>query len=308
MRLGTGPRLLSRPDLRTYDTRLPFEARQLSVGLACLHDLLVAARQLDVRFYRMAAALVPVMAAADLPRFLRQLDECLALAEWVGAEAKAAGMRLTVHPVLDVQFGSSEDAIVDRSVALVRAWHALFAAMGLGGEACVVVHRCGAGRSAESVFAAHVLSLPEAVRARLALENDERQCSLSAALRLGGKTGLPVVWDYLHWRCGDGDGRSPGEAYAAAAATWPPGVPPKVHYSSPRTTAQRGRPPQPREHADYLDPFAFADFSAQVGPQCDVMLEARAKDLALLKLRQDLEPSWRRCGRRFDGGALAAAG
>jgi UV DNA damage endonuclease len=363
VRLGTGPRLFSRPDLRTYDTRLPFEARQLSVGLVCLHDLLLAAHGLGISFYRLATPLLPMMGPADLARCLRQLDACLALAEWVGATARALGMRLTVHPVLDVQLGSEDGAIAGRGAAFATAWQALFAAMGLGREACVVVHRGGSGRRAEAAFAANVGALPEAVRQRLALENDERQCDLGAALRLSGDTGLPVVWDYLHWRCngadrrctgadrrctgadrrctgadrrctgadwhsmgadrrtagaergwsgaawrGADDGTTVAEAYAAAAATWPPGVRPKLHYSSPRTTAQRGRPPQPREHADYLDPFAFRDFAAAVGADCDVMLEARAKDLALVKLRRDLAPAAPADEVPAAGGALAAAG
>lgn len=305
MRLGTGPRLLGCPGLRTYDTRLPFEARQLSLSLVCLHDLILAAAERGIGFYRVASPLLPMLGPADLPRCLRQLDDCLALAEWVGATATCRGLRLTVHPVLDVQLGSQEEAIVSRGAAFAGAWAALFAAMGLGREARIVVHRCGRGLRAEAAFVANVMALPEAVRWRLALENDERQCSLDDALRLSRETGLPVVWDYLHWRCYGGDGRTPAEAYAAAAATWPGGEPPKLHFSSPRTTAGHGRPPQPREHADYVDPFAFGDFATAVG-ECDVMLEARAKDLALAKLRRDLGLSAARAVG--EGGALVAAG
>ncbi|MFH1085155.1 MAG: UV damage endonuclease UvsE, partial [Chloroflexota bacterium] len=44
------------------------------------------------------------------------------------------------------------------------------------------------------------------------------------------------------------------------------------------------------EHADYINPFEFAAFCAlgEALRPFDVMLEAKARDLALLKLRRDL--------------------
>jgi UV DNA damage endonuclease len=50
------------------------------------------------------------------------------------------------------------------------------------------------------------------------------------------------------------------------------------------------RPPRPTQHADFIDPFAFSTFlrQAQGLRDFDVMLEAKAKDLALLRLRDDL--------------------
>jgi UV DNA damage endonuclease len=49
-------------------------------------------------------------------------------------------------------------------------------------------------------------------------------------------------------------------------------------------------PPRHGQHADYIQPFEFADFvvAARGQPPFDVMLEAKAADLALLRLREDL--------------------
>ena len=48
--------------------------------------------------------------------------------------------------------------------------------------------------------------------------------------------------------------------------------------------------PQLRAHADMIDPIAFEHFvmEAADGLDFDVMLEAKAKDLALLRLREQL--------------------
>ena len=92
------------------------------------------------------------------------------------------------------------------------------------------------------------------------------------------------------------------EAIAAALATWPSHVRPKIHYSSPRLDietrkARRGRRverqivlPQLRAHADLVDPIGFERFMLDVAADrdFDVMLEAKAKDLALMRLREQL--------------------
>jgi UV DNA damage endonuclease len=48
--------------------------------------------------------------------------------------------------------------------------------------------------------------------------------------------------------------------------------------------------PQLRAHADLIDPIGFEDFLryAARGRDFDVMLEAKGKDLALLRLREQL--------------------
>lgn len=65
-----------------------------------------------------------------------------------------------------------------------------------------------------------------------------------------------------------------------------------VEHTDSRTGGRRLvlRSPRPTQHADFIDPFAFIAFlrQAQGLRDFDVMLEAKAKDLALLRLRDDL--------------------
>ena len=124
----------------------------------------------------------------------------------------------------------------------------------------------------------------------------------STCVGLAERTGLRVVWDVLHHRCHDPAGLTDQDALAAALATWPDDVTPKIHYSSPRLDVeerriQRGRRverrlvlPQLRAHADLIDPIGFEQFlrDSANGRPFDVMLEAKAKDLALLRLRDQL--------------------
>lgn len=86
-------------------------------------------------------------------------------------------------------------------------------------------------------------------------------------------------------------------------ATWPAEQRPKIHFSSPRTelreVKRRDRKtgktrtarlaPVWTGHADFCNPFEFATFIRTVADlSFDVMLESKAKDLALIRLRPDM--------------------
>ena len=63
--------------------------------------------------------------------------------------------------------------------------------------------------------------------------------------------------------------------------------------------------PQLRAHADLIDPIGFERFMLDVAGErdFDVMLEAKAKDLALLRLREQLADR----GFSTEGGRLRVA-
>jgi UV DNA damage endonuclease len=148
------------------------------------------------------------------------------------------------------------------------------------------------------------------------IENDDRAFALTHVLEISERTGLRVVWDVLHHHCNDPAGVSDREALRLALDTWPADQTPKIHYSSPKTAiaqgvAQRGRRldrslvlPQLRAHADMVDPVAFEWFldGPARGLGFDIMLEAKAKDAALLRLREQLSAR----GIPTRGGALEA--
>jgi UV DNA damage endonuclease len=134
------------------------------------------------------------------------------------------------------------------------------------------------------------------------VENDDRVFGLRDTLAVAERAGLPVVFDLHHHHVHDPAGIGDREALELALGTWPEGVTPKVHFSSPRLDVGESRKrvgrrverrpvlPDPRLHADLIDPVAFDGFlrHTAAGLDFDVMLEAKAKDLALLRLREQL--------------------
>ena len=296
-RLGFAVKVLGDGGLPSHDTRRWQSGPHLRHSLERLRAILDYLDRNDIRMYRMATALAPYSSHPELPQFHNQVEECADELEAVGALVRDRDIRLSTHPGQYTVLNSEKEGVRAAAAAELEVQAALFDAMGLGDEAVVVLHVGGAAGGKEAAcdrFLSGLDQLSEPARRRLVIENDDRSFGIGDVAALAGRTGLRVVWDVLHHHCNDPDGLTDREALAIALATWPDGVTPKIHYSSPRLDMEerRGRLvlPQLRAHADLVDPIGFERFMRDVAGErgFDVMLEAKGKDLALLRLREQM--------------------
>lgn len=303
IRLGFPVKVLGATGLRSHDSRRWQNAPHLSVSLAYLRDIFLYLERRGIRFYRMAGQLAPYLTHPDLPAFHNQLDECSTELAAIGDLARQQRLRLTLHPGFFVQLGHPDPALVARSGKELAAAATLLDGMGLDMSSVIVIH-VGGGygdvTATREQFVRAANLLPDTVRHRVALENGDRQFSLQDVLWIHRHTGVPVVMDTLHHRCHNPEGIPMFEGLKLALATWPADIRPKIHCSSPRTAMRilqrngkaRLQMPLPHQHSDFLHPFEVIDLlqaavSARLRP-FDVMLEAKAKDVALLRLREQL--------------------
>lgn len=303
MRLGFVVKPLARPELKSHDSRRWQNNPHLSVSLAYLRDVFTYLSAAGISMYRMADDLAPYATHPELPQFHRQVEDCAAELAEIGAQARAAGLRLSFHPAQYIVLNAPDADLVARSAAELTVQAGILDGMGLGPEAVIVTHLGGVYgdlAAARERFARAFTALPAAVARRLVLENDDTRFGVADTLWVHERTGIRLVFDNLHHRLCNPDGRSPREALAACLATWPTDVRPKIHFSTPRTEWRVEGDPEGEDarvkrsrwnyHADYVNPFEFIDFLALAeGLRAfDVMLEVRAKDIALHQLRQDL--------------------
>ncbi len=298
-KLGFAVKVAGRPGLKSNDARRWQSGPQLSVSIEYLQAILEYLDEADLRMYRISSDFVPYATHPDLPQFHDQLRECAAELAHVGARARELDVRLSLHPSQYVLLNALDPAITNKGIADVNAQAELLDAMEQGPEAVVVLHLGGAYGDKDATmgrFREGFERLSEAGRRRLVIENDETIYTVEDCLRVHERTGVPVVFDHQHHLLNPGALKL-GDAARRALATWAAGVTPKVHFSSPRldarTVKRAGRevqaPPLLSQHADYVHPWEFSHFVAQVGDAVyDVMLEAKMKDAALLKLRGDL--------------------
>lgn len=297
MRLGFPVTVLGRPGLRSHDGRRPPQAH-LSVSLAYVRDVFLYLADRQIRMYRLSADLLPKPVPADPAEARQQVEACQTELAMIGHLAQQYDLRLSVHAAGSVVLSAPDPVRQARALTVLETLARLLDAMGLGPEAVIVVHvggHYGDRDQALRMAADSVARLSPAAQARLALENDDRRFGVSDCLWLHRRTGLRLVFDLLHHQLYNPDGLTPVEALIACLETWPPAQIPKIHLATPTTEMVRDRlnrphPPRLNRHSHFLNPFPLIDFLRglpSVRP-FDVMLEARARDLALIQFRQHL--------------------
>lgn len=302
MRLGFPVKVLGHPGLRPYDSRRWQNSPHLSVSLAYLRDIILYLERKWIKFYRLASELAPYITHPGLPSFRHQIEECSRELEEIGRMARERGIRFSFHPSY-INLTSPHQETVEHSLQRITVLARILDAMGLGPDAVVVIHAGGTYGDKASALdrLCWVLEkVPQEVRSRLSIENDDALFSVRDLLWVHKRSGIPITFDHLHF-LNHNDGMEEGEALSLCLETWPEGITPKVHFSSPRTAMKlvgeggkkRAYPPHPSEHADFVDPFEFIAFChiamKAKNRNFDIMLEAKARDLALLELRENLK-------------------
>jgi UV DNA damage endonuclease len=193
-------------------------------------------------------------------------------------------LRLSFHPDQFIVLSSPRQEVVAASCRELE-YQAMVAEL-IGAEV-INVHGGGTyGDKAAALdrFRINARRLSTRVRQRLTVENDDTSFTVRDLLPLCRDLNLPLVYDVHHHRCLP-DSLTEEEATRLTAATWQRlAREPYFHLSSPRYGWESGNP---RPHADYIDPADFPRCWRNLTATVDV--EAKAKELAVLRLRQDLE-------------------
>jgi UV DNA damage endonuclease len=196
-----------------------------------------------------------------------------------GTLVREHALRLTVHPGQYIRLTSPEPEVVRRSVAELAHHATLFDLMGLDGTHKIQVHTGVPGDDKVAAIDRFVTAwhdLPETVRARLAIENDERLFSLADNLAIHVRTGIPLVFDTFHHNLFN-EGESLDEALELAVSTWYGHGPAMLDYSTQDPAKQPGA------HAATIDPADFARILPDLLPyDPDVMLEIKDKEASAL--------------------------
>ncbi len=306
LRIGFAVKVLGRPNLKSNDARRWQSNPHLRVSIDYLQAIFDYLAEQHITMYRMSSDIAPYLTHPDMPEFHGQIAECSLELRELGNRARAQGLRLSFHPSQFVVLNSPDPGLVAKSVRDLVAQAEMLDCMELGPEAVVVIHVGGVyGDKATSRdrWIETYRRLPEVVQRRLVLENDDTRFSAADIIAIHERTGVPLIFDYQHHWCNNPEGLEWRAALEACVRSWPADTRPKIHFSSPRTemrTVKRkvtgtGRseevqlPPVWTGHADYLNPFEFINFMRVAGGlRFDVMLEAKVKDLALLRIRRDL--------------------
>ena len=204
-----------------------------------------------------------------------------------GNFAREHGMRLTSHPGPFNKLASPKERVFELTKTDLSVHGDLFDLIGLPRTpyAKLNIHvgaAYGDKPMALDNFCRNFERLPENVRSRLTVENDDKESLYSTLELYEGvykRIGIPIVFDYHHHRFCDG-GLSEQEALELASSTWGD-IKPVVHYSESRNIEQEDDKIRPQAHSDYV-----YDYIDTYGNEVDIMVEAKAKELAVLKYKE----------------------
>ncbi len=215
----------------------------------------------------------------DLPQYLR-IKTLLAGA---GHYAKSNGLRLTSHPGPFNVLVSPHKHVVDNTITDLRIHGEVFDMLGLERSPYNKINiHCngvyGDKQSAMDRFCKNFELLPESVRTRLTVENDDKASmySVKDLMYIHERIGIPIVFDYHHHKFCTGD-LSEKEALELALSTWPKDITPIVHYSESKMLHEGNEKLKPQAHSDYIN-----DLPDTYGNNVDIMVEAKAKELSIL--------------------------
>ncbi|ANE50565.1 UV DNA damage repair endonuclease UvsE [Flavisolibacter tropicus] len=265
---------------RTFGEKGIQYASQLALqNVQALQDILKWNIAQGIRVFRITSELFPWASEyqlADMPDF-KEIQGIL-------KQCGQLPIRVSTHPGPFNKLAGS-DATLANTIKELEVHSQLFDLMELEPSHWnkINIHVGGTyGDKGETLkrFAQNFKSLSSNLQRRLTVENDDKQGLYTVAELhpLYESIGIPIVFDYFHHKLHPGL-QSEEEAFYMAYQTWGE-TRPVFHYSSSRR--ENEEPSAKREaHADYIyEPINT------YGKEVDIVLEAKKKEQALLKYRE----------------------
>jgi UV DNA damage endonuclease len=244
-------------------------------NLARLNTAIDYCERERISLYRMPSSLFPFFDEEVGQSAMTALRAEVAQA---GARALAGNMRLVMHPEQFVVLNSDADKVVSNSIKVLQMHADIMDLLQQPRSpwALLEIHGGKSGRSRELVQA--IARLPDAIRLRLGLENDEYAYGASDIHAICVESGVPMIFDAHHHVVHEGlssyEDPSIAEMVARARETWARPEHQLVHISNGRTAFAD------RSHADLIEvmPSAFASVPW-------IEIEAKHKEEAIRRLR-----------------------
>lgn len=238
-----------------------------------------------IHFYRLSHNLIPLATHDDVDfEYISTYQK-----QWfeIGSLIKEYQMRVDTHPDQFCVLNSINPEVVKSTITMLKFHKQMWDAMDYQGKA--ILHVGGGSANKEEAiqrFKQTFMTLDKDIQDMILLENDDKIFNALDVLEICEELHIPMVLDYHHYRCNHSD-EDIIQLLPRIKDTWKhTGLPPKMHYSTGKSKKEI------RSHSDFIDCDEFISFLDVVKTmQCDIdiMLECKAKDIALFRLVRELK-------------------
>jgi len=219
----------------------------------------------------------------------------------IAEKIKKYNIRVSMHPGQYTVLNSPDEGVVDRSIKDLVYHAKVLEALKTGTSSKIILHIGGVygdKLTAKKRFIINYLQLPENVKKRLVIENDERSYHILDVLEISEVANIPVIFDNLHHKINPPNlNKTDQEWINFCKNTFKKtdGIQ-KIHYSEQDSLKQPGA------HSKTINPESFLEWFNLIDREdIDIMLEVKDKNVSAIKINnctnknlknQDLENAW----------------
>ena len=235
----------------------------------------------QIKLYRISSGLIPFGSSPVNQLEWEQIFRDRFIT--IGQKIKQSGMRVSFHPGQYTVLNSPDEGVVSRAVDDLVYQEKILTLLGVDYSHKLILHVGGVyGDKVTALerFEENVKGIPQAVKNRLIIENDDRLFNVEDVLGLAHRIGIPVVYDNLHNAINPADStKDDGYWISETRKTWKPeDGNQKIHYSQQASGKRLGA------HTDTIYIEDFLEFYNKLEDKTiDIMLEVKDKNLSALK-------------------------
>ena len=253
----------------------------INYNLATLIEILKFNINNNFMFFRISSGIIP-FASHPICKFDWK-DYFKSDFTKIGQLIKKYNIRISMHPDQFVLINAKNQDIVANSVKELEYHTELLDAMGLDHSAKVQIHIGGIygdkERSKKQFIANYKNLLPEEIKKRLVIENDDHLYDLKDCIEIHEYTNIPILFDVFHHICFNSN-LSVNDALQRASSTWnhnKDGIM-MIDYSNQESNQRKGK------HSKTLDIKQFEKFILSVSNyDFDIILELKDKEKSAQK-------------------------
>ncbi len=253
----------------------------ITSNLRALEVLVDYNRENGIKLFRISSDLIPFAShpVNRIPWWKDYREEL----KHIGDKIREAGMRVSMHPGQYTVLNSPEVGVVLKAVEDLIYHERVLSSLGMDRSSKLILHIGGSygdKTKAMNTFLHNYRKLPQELKDRLVIENDDKTYNIREVLSVSELAGAPVVFDNLHHKI-----RPPEEALPEcdwiieSGKTWrKEDGNQKIHYS----IQKEGGAPGAHSDTVWLKEF-LAFYNGLPEHRPDIMLEVKDKNLSAVK-------------------------